>query len=201
MLTLPVEAVSGALAVAVESPYVHEAPACVTVAVRPAIVIVPVRGLVEVFPAAAYVTVPLPLPLAPAVMVSHDAFDVADQEHPLVAVTAMLLVEAPAAIVAFAGEKVIVQGGGACARENVWPAIVSVAVRLELPVLVATAYATVPDPVPGAPLVIVSHDALLDALHAHADGIATLTLPLVDPDATDALVGDNVVAHVLENSN
>jgi hypothetical protein len=48
-----------------------QAPLCVTVRVCPAIVSVPVRGVVEVLAATLYDTVPVPVPLLPLVTVIH----------------------------------------------------------------------------------------------------------------------------------
>jgi hypothetical protein len=48
-------------------------PSCVTVNVLPAMVIVPVLWVVDVLAETEYVTVPLPVPLVPEVMVIHDA--------------------------------------------------------------------------------------------------------------------------------
>lgn len=64
--------------------------ACVTVKGIPAMVIVPVRWLVEVLAATEKLTTPLPLPLAPLVMVRKLALLVAVHAQPLVAVTLML---------------------------------------------------------------------------------------------------------------
>ena len=47
-------------------------PGCVTLKLCPAIVNVPVRGLILLLAAALNATVPLPLPLAPLVTVSQD---------------------------------------------------------------------------------------------------------------------------------
>ena len=66
------------------------AAAWLTVNVCPAIVAVPVRALVTVFAATESATVPLPLPLAPLVIVSHEALLVAVQEQPARLVTATL---------------------------------------------------------------------------------------------------------------
>jgi len=74
-----------------------------TVKVAPAIVSVPVRAAPE-FAATEYPTVPLPEPLAPLVIVSHDAFDAAVQEQPLPAVTETEPLVAPAAGLALVGE-------------------------------------------------------------------------------------------------
>ena len=70
-------------------------PLWVTVTVWPATVSVPVRWDVEVFAVALNVTVPLPLPLAPPLMVSHAALLVAVHVQPVAAVT--LVAEDPAA--------------------------------------------------------------------------------------------------------
>jgi hypothetical protein len=66
---------------------VQGAPACVTVNVRPPIAIVAVRGEVLVFAAPLYVTVPLPVPVAPPVTVSHVALLVAVHAQPVPEVT------------------------------------------------------------------------------------------------------------------
>lgn len=66
----------------------------VTVNVRPAIVTVPVRWFVPVFAATEYPTVPGPLPLAPDVIVIHEAELDALQPHPVVVVTLTEPVEA-----------------------------------------------------------------------------------------------------------
>ena len=70
-------------------------PDCDTVNVWPAIVSVPVRADVDPLAAMLNVVVPLPLPLAPAVMVIQDALLVAFQVHPLPAVTVVLPVPPP----------------------------------------------------------------------------------------------------------
>jgi hypothetical protein len=93
-----------------EIAYVHGAPACVTVIVCPAIVIVPVRLLVSALAATLYDTLPFPVPLAPAVMVIHAALLAAVHAHdPALAVTATVP-EPPAAVGELAvGEIVVLQ--------------------------------------------------------------------------------------------
>jgi hypothetical protein len=67
---------------------------------------------------------------------------------------------------------------------NVRPAIVSDPDR-DGPVVDAAVNRTVPFPVPLSPDEIVSHDALLPAVHAHPDGAVTATVPLPPSGGTD----------------
>ena len=61
----------------------HAAAAWLTVYVWPAMVAVPVRGVVTVLAATVRATVPLPLPLAPLVTVIHDAVLAAVHAQPV----------------------------------------------------------------------------------------------------------------------
>jgi len=88
--------------------------------------------------------------------------------------------------------KVQVGGGGGGAdwdTVNVWPAIVRVPLRAA-PVLAAVLNATVPLPVPEAPLVIASHGTLAVALQAHdaADAVTAVD-PVPPPSDTDCDAG------------
>jgi hypothetical protein len=106
------------------------APACVTVKVLPAIVSVPVRGVVAVFAATSKVTEPLPFPVAPVARVIHPALLVAVHAQPVAAVTETALpVVAAAATFAAPDEIVGAHGAPACVTLNVLPPSVSVAVR------------------------------------------------------------------------
>ena len=67
----------------------HAAPACVTVKVCPPTVRVPALACTDVFAAAANVTKPLPVPLAPPVTDSHAAGVLAVHAQPTGAVTAV----------------------------------------------------------------------------------------------------------------
>ena len=78
--------------------------------------------------------------------------------------------------------------GAAWFTVKVCPAIVSVPLRA-LPVLAATLKPTVPFPLPLVPEVIVSHDALLLAVHAHPLVVVTATLPLDAVSGAFWLVG------------
>ena len=64
---------------------------------------------------------------------------------------------------------------------KVWPPAVMVALRLVPAVLAATEYPTDPLPDPDDPLVMVSHDALLDDVHAQP--VCDVTVKLEDPPA------------------
>ena len=83
-------------------------------------------------------TEPLPVPLAPAVIVTHVALLVAVHPHPVDAVTAMLPVLAPGARFVDAGEMVDTHGMASCVTVNVLPPIVSVPVRGVVAVFVET---------------------------------------------------------------
>ena len=73
---------------------------------------------------------------------------------------------------------------------NVMPAIVRVPLWALVPVLAAALKATVPLPVPLAPEVTVSHDALLTAVHAHPAPAVNVTLPVPPAAPSDWLVGE-----------
>ena len=120
------------------------------------------------------VTLPLPVPDAPVEIDSHDALLVAVHAHPLAAVTA-IDVPAPPAAPAVCDEGLIVyEQPCACVTVNVCPAMVSVPLRCA-PVFAAAVYETLPLPVPLAPFVIESHDALLVAVQAQPAAAVTVT--------------------------
>ena len=69
------------------------------------------------------------------------------------------------------------------------PATVSVPLLGLVLVLAAIEYATVPEPVPLVPEVIVIHDAALDAVHAHPLVVVTLAVPVVALAETEVALG------------
>jgi hypothetical protein len=164
--------------------YVHGAPACVTVNVWPATVIVPVRGAFVGLAATATVTVPEAVPLAPDETVSQPAALVALQVQPLAAVTDVVVDWAVASSDRLAGEIAKVQAAPACVTVKVLPAIVMAPDRLVVAVFAAALKPTVPLPVPVAPAVMVSHDAFDTAVQPHVDPAVTLILPVPPPAAT-----------------
>jgi hypothetical protein len=84
-----------------------------------------------------------------------------------------------------------VHAAAACVTLNVWPPIVSVPVRALMFGLDEALNATVPFPLPLAPLVSVNHDvSLLTPVHAHPAGAVTAVDPVPPPATTDWLVGE-----------
>jgi hypothetical protein len=168
------------------------------VKVCPAIVSVAVRAAVLVLADALNATAPAPVPLAPDVTVSHDALLLAVHAQPFVAV--IVTDPVPPADVSdwVVADKVYEHEVAACVTVNVTPATVSVPVRTDCVVFAAIANPTEPDPLPLAPLVIVSQDALLDAVHVQPAGLVTLTLPLPPPDAADCVVAESDVEQTTE---
>ncbi len=155
-----------------------QVPCWITVTVWPATVSVPVRDEVPVFAAMEKATVPLPLPLTPDVMLSQVALLVAVQLQPVVVVTLALLELAAAVGFSEIGETVNEQGGAAPAwvTVTVWPAMVSVPVRGDVAVLAAIEKATAPFPLPLAPEVMVSQEALLVAVQLQPPAVVTALL-------------------------
>ena len=142
-------------------------------------------------------TVPLPVPVAPLVTVSQLVLLLtAVHEHPDGAVTLVEIVLAPAAMVRLVGVSVKVQPAAGCVTVNVCPPIVSVPLRELALVFAAALNATVPLPLPLAPLVTVSQDVLLlTPVQAQPAGAVTVVDPVPPAAATDWLVGDNEYVH------
>jgi hypothetical protein len=136
------------------------------------------------------VTVPFPLPLAPLVMVTHDALSDAVHAQPAGMATEMLPVVAPASTDTPVGERVAVHGTPACVTVNVSPAIVTTPVRGEMLGFAAMLYPTAPFPLPLEPLVTVIHDAELTAVQLQPAAALTETEPVRAPEPTDRLVGE-----------
>src|SRR5438876_464406 len=104
VLAVPPPATSDWLAGEIVS--VHMTPACVIAALLPPALIVPLRDVVEVFAAALNVTVPLPVPLAPAVIVIHASVVVAVHAQPVGDVIVTVPDPPPTATACDAGDNV-----------------------------------------------------------------------------------------------
>jgi hypothetical protein len=126
-------------------------------------------------------TVPLPAPLAPDVMVTNAALLTAVHGQPVVVVTATLPVPPVDVNVWF---------GGAMAKTHpawlivkTWSTTVIVALRGVSEVLAATVKLTVPLPVPLDPEVMVTNAALGTAVQAQP--VVTSKLPIPPPAVND----------------
>jgi hypothetical protein len=151
--------------------------------------------------AALNATVPLPVPLEPELMVSHEPLLLAVHAHPLVAV--IVTDPVPPADVndwLFA-ESAYEHESPACVTVYVPPAMVIVPVRVDCVGFAAMLNVTVTDPLALAPFVIVSQDALLEDVHVQPAGLVTLTLPLPAVAAAVMLPADNAVVHGGETWN
>jgi hypothetical protein len=168
-----------------------------TVNVCAPIVSVPVRAA-AVFAAAVKLTVPLPVPEAPPVTVSHAAFAAA--VHAQVFADAVTATEPDPPVSATfcpGGESVNVQvggggGGAACATANVFPAAAIVPVRALVVVFAATLNATLPLPVPDSPAVMLIHGALVVAVHAHVLADVVTAIEPVPPASAKFWVGGEI---------
>ena len=138
---------------------------------------------------------PVPLPLAPDEMVIHGTLLAAVHGQPSP-------VETPTVFLAPLAGTLAPLDASAIAHPlpwltvNVWPPIVSAADRATL-VVAAAAYWTAPLPLPFAPAVTVSHEALLLAVHGHPSPAVTATLPEPPADGTFAAVGAIEIEHPL----
>jgi hypothetical protein len=150
--------------------------------VSPAAVMVPVRGELAVLAATLKLTVPLPDPFEPLVIVIQLADAVAVQAQPLPLLT-LNAPELPAAGAEWLeDESEYVQGAAACVTVIVWPPAVMVPVRGDVAGFAATVKLTVPGPEPLVPLVIVIQAAEVVADQAHPLAAFTPTEPVLKPD-------------------
>ena len=144
----------------------------------------------------------MPLPLAPVLTVIHVALLLAVQVQPVAAVTVTVPEPAADVTLADAGDTVGAHGTAACSvTVNVDPAMVSVPVRLVVPVLAALLNVTVPDPEPDAPALTVIHAALLTAVHAQPVPAVTMLLPGPPAAAIDWDEGEMVGVHAPLKAN
>jgi hypothetical protein len=158
-----------------------------TVTVLPAMVMFAVRATPG-FAAAVHCELPLPVPDGVDI-VSHGTGEVDVHAHPAWVVTVSVPPLPGTVTETESGETVYVHGA-AWSTVNVLPATVKVADRAADPVLAATVNAVVPEPLPEAPLVIVTHDAPLLAVQPQPAVVVTATEPAALPALTDTLDGE-----------
>ena len=188
--TVPEPPAPGTSALVGDSEYAQP-PACVTVKVWPAAVIVAVRAA-PVLATAAKRTVPLPVPLAPEEIDSQSTSSVADHAHALSVRTSNDPWPPAASTDPLAADNVNVQP---CPWFTVkaCPAIVAVPDRLG-PLVAATVSCTVPFPVP-CPFAMVIHGALLAAVQLQSAPVATLTATPPPASSTDASFAESAYVH------
>ena len=135
------------------------------------------------------VTVPLPVPDAPPLIVSQGAPLEAVQLHQDPVVTATFAVPPAAVKETLDGESVIAQLVAGSAIVNGCPPIVAVELRAP-PGLAAAVNVTVPLPVPDAPLVTLTHGSGSVAVHEHQLPVVTLTVVVPPLAVNDWLPGE-----------
>ena len=151
------------------------------------------REMIPLFAWIVKLAVPEPVP--DPVTVAQAAFDDVVHAQVLCVVT-VIVPEAPVgAAVMRVGETVNVHVPLGSLTVNVRPAIVSVTDRAIVPVFAAAVYPTVPEPMPLAPLVIVTHVPPPDAVQLQFDDVVTDTVPLPPEAGNDWLVGEIVNEH------
>jgi hypothetical protein len=139
-----------------------------------------------VLAAAAKVIEPDPLPLAPDVTVSQAALLLAVQAQPPGAATGTFPVPPAAGMPWLVAERENVQGvAGSCVTVKTSSAMVSLATRVKVVELAAAANATVPDPLPLAPLVTASHAESLAAVQGQLPSESTATEPVPPAAGSD----------------
>jgi hypothetical protein len=186
--------------VAGDSATEHPAPDWVTVTDWPPAVTVALLEAEPVLAAAVTVTVPFPEPLPP-VIESHVWLSDAVHVQPAGAVIVTVPLPPPATMFWVAGESAKLQGTPACVTVTAWPPTVTVALRDTLDVLAVAVSVIVPLPEPLAPLVIDSHDALSDAVHAQPEPAVSVRVAVPPPTATLVVSGDTENEHVVPYAN
>jgi hypothetical protein len=146
--------------------------------------IVAVRWEIDVFSATLKLTVPLPEPLVPLVMVTHDTPFVVVQAQPLPALTANDPVPPEAGTVVDPADSENEQVAAAWVIVNVCPPTEMLPLRVDVPVFSATVKVTVPFPDPLDPLVMVIHGA--EAVLFQAQPLLDVTSNALLPPAAGA---------------
>jgi hypothetical protein len=175
----------------------HVAAAWFTVNVCAPMVIVPARVVPLGLIAALKLTLPVPVPLAPAVTVNQlVSLLTAVHAHPVGDVTDVDPVPPAAATDCDAGVRPTVHAAAAWLTVNVCPPIAIVPDRVVPLGFAAALKLTVPGPLPLAPAVTVSQLVLLlTAVHAHPAGVVTDVEPVPPPATTDWDVGVSETVH------
>ena len=142
------------------------------------------------------------MPVAPALMVIHEALLLAVHAQRVAAVTVTVPVAAAAVVrVLDVGEIVGAHVMPDCVTVNVAPPTVSVPVRFDATVFAATVNETVAVPAPADPAVTAIHALLLTEVHAQPTEAVTVVLPEPPVAPKLWLAGLIVGRHGLLNAN
>jgi hypothetical protein len=145
--------------------------------------------------------VPFPLPVAPPVTVIQDAVLDAVHVQPVPAFMENDPDVPDDGAATLSGTMSNVQGAAACVTLNVRPPAVIEPVRCDVVVFAATLYPMVPFPLPLAPLVTVSHQTLLAAVHVQPVPALIANVPLAPPAAADKVLGEIAYVQTAEKEN
>jgi hypothetical protein len=135
------------------------------------------------------VTVPLPVPEGPLVIVSHGALLEAVQPHHDPVVTATVALPPAAGNEMLDGDSATAQAAAGSAIVSGCPAMVAVELRAP-PALAAALNVTVPLPVPDAPPVTVTHESGSVAVHEHQLSVVTVIVAVPPLAVKDWLAGE-----------
>lgn len=170
--------------------------ACVTVAVCPAMVTLPVRWMAAGFGAKLRVTLPFPEPLAPAVTAIHSEFEDAVHAQPAGAVTITAPLPAPLSTDRFPALRAKEHAAGAWVTVTVCPAIATLPVRCMAAGFAAKCSDTLPLPEPESSPHNVIQSAPEDAAQLQPVGAVTDMEPLLEPLPTDRFEALRLKEHV-----
>jgi len=138
--------------------------------------------------------VAFPDPIADPATAIHEALVEEPQPHPNCVVTAIVPVPPPAGTVTSSGLTENVHNALGSVMAKLFPGNDRKAVLPSVVVFGAAVNPTLPEPVPAAPPVIVTHDAPLVAVQLHPELVVTLTVPLPPAADRDRLAGASVYA-------
>lgn len=127
--------------------------------------------------------------MADPATVIHEAVVDEPQPHVNCVVTAIVPVPPPTGTVTSSGVTEKVHDALGSVIKKLFPAMVRNAVLPSVVVLAAAVNPTLPEPVPAAPLEIVTHVAPLVAVQLHPGVVVTLTVPLPPAADSDRLAG------------
>ncbi len=140
-------------------------------------------------------TVPAPLPLAPAVIVSHDVDVVAVHPHPSGAVTGIRTASPASGTACSDDDRLTRQGAASCSMRTLTPLTTSCVCLATLAWFVVTSKWSVPLPCPDEGSTRATQVASAPAVHAHSGVVTSATSPLPPVAAIGDAGGESVTEH------